>query len=30
VRVPSGQNIIVQVDPEERIQYLFEYINIQP
>jgi hypothetical protein len=30
IRVPSGQNIMLQVSGNEKIQYLFDYIESEP
>lgn len=30
IRAPSGENFIVQVSGEEKVQYLFDFIEAQP
>ena len=30
IRVPSGKNFIVNVDPNEKVAYLFDYIALLP
>jgi hypothetical protein len=30
IRVPEGNNLIVQVDGDEIVQYLFDFVENQP
>ncbi len=29
LRLPNGENLILMVDPNEKAQYLFDFVNIQ-